>query len=590
MSPAYDRPDHSGFSREIVHRCMFCHNAYPDIEPGSDDWDFASAFPGTLPEGIDCQRCHGPGRNHVEAVKRGASGAQIRAAIVNPSRLSPYLQMEVCMQCHLETTSSSLPATMLRDGRGVFSYRPGEPLGNYVLNFDHAPGTGHEDKFEIVSAAYRLRQSSCFQKSGRITCTTCHNPHQALRGEEADRHYAKVCLGCHENAIKKLVSRQKHPAAQECVGCHMQRRRPSDVMHAVMTDHRILSRPVATKAPVEEQHDGNTWPYSGEVALYYPSSLPKTAENELDLALAQVVQQSNLPQGLQGLEKAVRQYQPLGRAETYFQLADAWFRVGQINRSIPWYQEAVKRDPGRWRYLYSLGMALAVAGQADRSTEVLQRARSLAPHEPVILYALADADFARGRLPDAISLLKRAIGLNPDLAEGPNNLGNALSRAGDLNGAAAALRDAARLRPEVSSIRTNLAGVLARQGRLADAKEELEKALQIGPSREEARSVYLTVLMAKANEKEARASITPFWIRSVPTFTIIWVQCWWGWATRMGDPPLSFGDCSAPRFGGGTSQSGPYARRTEKAGRSPAGFGKRCKVRSEPVRSASETG
>jgi Tfp pilus assembly protein PilF len=61
------------------------------------------------------------------------------------------------------------------------------------------------------------------------------------------------------------------------------------------------------------------------------------------------------------------------------------------------------------------------------------------------------------------------------------------------------------LRPEVSSIRINLAGVLARQGRLADAREELDKALQIGPSREEARSVYLTVLVATANEKQACA-------------------------------------------------------------------------------------
>jgi hypothetical protein len=32
--------------------------------------------------------------------------------------------------------------------------------------FDHAPGTGHDDKFEIVgSSAYRLRQSQCFLKS-----------------------------------------------------------------------------------------------------------------------------------------------------------------------------------------------------------------------------------------------------------------------------------------------------------------------------------------------------------------------------------------------------------------------------------------
>ena len=86
------------------------------------------------------------------------------------------------MQCHLETTSSPLPASIVRYERGPFSYRPGEPLTDFILHFDHAPGTGHGDKFEITGSVYRLRQSECFRKSdGVLTCTTCHNPHDALQ-------------------------------------------------------------------------------------------------------------------------------------------------------------------------------------------------------------------------------------------------------------------------------------------------------------------------------------------------------------------------------------------------------------------------
>src|SRR5262245_12142387 len=62
MSPAYDRPDHAGFNRKITHRCMFCHNAYPQIKLSAEDWDASTRFPDRLPEGIDCQRCHGPGQ------------------------------------------------------------------------------------------------------------------------------------------------------------------------------------------------------------------------------------------------------------------------------------------------------------------------------------------------------------------------------------------------------------------------------------------------------------------------------------------------------------------------------------------------
>src|SRR5439155_10338721 len=150
--------------------CLFCHNGYPAGE--------------RILEGIDCQRCHGPGGAHVTAAGSGRATAEsIRGAILNPARLGRDRQLEICMQCHLETTSRPLPNAIRRFDRVPFSYRPGEPLGEYFLYFDHAPGTGHEDKFEIAHAAYRLRKSACFQAS-QMTCTTCHNPHQALRGKE----------------------------------------------------------------------------------------------------------------------------------------------------------------------------------------------------------------------------------------------------------------------------------------------------------------------------------------------------------------------------------------------------------------------
>ena len=138
--------------------------------------------------------------------RRKSDREQVRAAIVNPKRLSAELQMDVCMQCHLETTSAELPQAIRRFDREPFSYRPGEPLGSYMVHFDHPPETGHDDKFEIVNQAYRLRKSACFLESkGQMTCSSCHNPHNVPRGADAVAYYRAKCVACHETSPRRNI-------------------------------------------------------------------------------------------------------------------------------------------------------------------------------------------------------------------------------------------------------------------------------------------------------------------------------------------------------------------------------------------------
>src|SRR5205085_2588191 len=235
MNPGYDRPDHPGFTRAITYGCMFCHNGIPDI-PSQSSSGAEPVFPGRIPEGIDCQRCHGPGGRHVRAAgSAGANTEDIRKAIVNPARLPSDRQIEICMQCHLETTSSRLPNSIVRFDRNPFSYRPGEPLADFMLHFDRAADSGRpdlSDRFEIAGAAYRLRRSACFIKSeGALGCTTCHNPHDIPRGEPAAAHYTTVCRQCHASAFDQLVASGKHTRSGDCIGCHMPKRRTDDAVH-----------------------------------------------------------------------------------------------------------------------------------------------------------------------------------------------------------------------------------------------------------------------------------------------------------------------------------------------------------------------
>jgi len=495
MNPGYDRPAHQGFRRVIGYDCLFCHNAYPEI-PGD-----AGAEPvfSKLPEGIDCQRCHGPGEGHVRAARSpGARLDTIRAAIVNPARLTPERQMEVCLQCHLETTSLALPNAIVRFERPPFSYRPGEPLGEFRLAFDKARA---EDRFEIAGAAYRLRQSQCFEKSaGALRCTTCHDPHSA--GSAPPQHFVAVCRQCHGAAFNQLVSGGKHTRSTDCTGCHMPKRRTDDVVHAVMTDHYIQRRKPARDllAPLAER-PSEANPYRGSVLLYYPKTLPKP-EDELYLAIAQVRQGSNLSEGIAQLSAAIEKYHP-ERADYYLQLANAWRDSGQPGRAVPVYEEALRRQPKDPVALRNLGLCLMSLRQPATAAGVLKRAVEAAPDDATSWHLLGTANVEAGRTADALTAFQKAMESDPDLPEGRNSLGALWFQARDFLRAEPALREALRLQPVYPEAHNNLANLLASTGRFEEARYHFEAALRFKANTAATRYDYAVALARERRLEEA---------------------------------------------------------------------------------------
>ena len=501
MSPGYDRRDHPGFTRALTDGCMFCHNGIPEIQTGNAS-RVEPVFSGHIPEGIDCQRCHGPGGEHVKMAETGTVAVEdIRKAIVNPAKLTSDRQMEVCMQCHLQTTSFRLPNAIVRFDREPFAYRPGEPLSNFILHFDHAPGTGREDKFEIAGAVYRLRRSACFQKSeGALQCTTCHNPHDIPRGEEAKSHYTSVCRGCHDTAVKQLVDAGKHPRSDDCINCHMPKRRTDDVVHAVMTDHLIQRRKPARDllAPMAERHETEQSAYHGEVVAYYPQTLPEGPDRDLYLAVAQVSHKTNLTQGVQQLSAAIEKNRP-ERMEFYLQLADAYKDSGQVDKALPLYQEAVKRSPQSSLALQRLGFSLRSSGQLDRAAEILKRALAVDQRDAASWHQLGLIYLAQGSRSDAQTSFEKAADLDHDLSETHNSLGGLFLESGNFSRAETAFREAIRIMPDYAEAHSNLASTLASTNRLLEARYHFETAIRLKPEYAAARFNY-GIALAKSGD------------------------------------------------------------------------------------------
>jgi predicted CXXCH cytochrome family protein len=503
MSPGYDRPDHQGFLRAVTYDCMFCHNAYPEI-PAANAAPRSTPVFSSVAEGIDCQRCHGDGVKHVAlAGKPGNRLADIRNAIVNPSKLTPERQMEVCLQCHLETTSSPLPASIVRYERHPFSYQPGEPLGDFMLHFDQ--GNGSADRFEITGSAYRLRQSQCFLKSnGALSCTTCHNPHDVRRGEEATERYTAVCRQCHGASLNELVSRGKHTGAADCTGCHMPKRRTDDVVHAVMTDHYIQRFKPAGDL-LAERAELQKMDYRGPVTPYYPKTLPKP-EDALYLAIAQMTQNSNLTQGLAQLPAAINTFKPV-RAEYYLQQGDAWRNAGRFQEALAAYEEGVRREPESVAALERLALCLPLLKQNVRAETVLKQLLERAPGAASGWVQLGLVQLGEGKTSDAIAAFEKALQLDPDLPDAYNLAGAIWFETGDSVKGEAALRNAIRIQPNHAPAHNNLGNLLSAAGRFEEARYHFELALRLKEDYTGARYNYALALTRVRRFEEAQAQV-----------------------------------------------------------------------------------
>ncbi|MEO8597742.1 MAG: tetratricopeptide repeat protein [Candidatus Solibacter sp.] len=505
MNPGYDRPDYKGSSRVIHYECMFCHNAYPRIPAANQEAGAEAQYLPPLPEGIDCQRCHGPGERHIRAVQEpGATPEKIRAAIVNPARLTAERELEVCMQCHLETTSRRLPHSVLRLDRGPFSYIPGQPLGDFRLAFDRTAGQNQD--VEIAGAsAYRLRQSQCFLKSeGRLRCTTCHNPHDIARGTAAATASNKACIGCHTATLGRVAA---HNAAADCSGCHMPRRRTDDVVHVVMTDHQIVRRPppgdlLAEKA---ERHETPATSYQGEVVPYYPQKLAATPNDELHAALAQVLEAANLAEGLPRLAGLIDKHRP-ALAAWYTGLGEAYRASGDLVKAIPRFEEAARRAPASQIVQLQLGNALMEAGEWAKAEAAFRKAKTLKPNDPsawgLLGWTLWQQNLPAKRV-EARTSLEAGLKLDPESADLHNHLGALLMGSGDASGAEREFRAALKIDPGAAEWHSNFGGLLASRGATAESRFHFERALLIDPNNASARLNYAKLFAASSDFAEA---------------------------------------------------------------------------------------
>ena len=174
---------------------------------------------------VGCERCHGPGSEHV--------AHPTRANILDPARMDYVRANDTCIQCH----SQGRPLANPIEGKYYdwpVGYHVGLNLGDFwqleehklgETTFTHFPdGTAHKNRMQgndfVQSVMYRRG----------ITCFSCHDVHGTENNAQLRKPVDKLCLDCHgpmspngprTATLEEHTHHQKDSQGSQCVACHM---------------------------------------------------------------------------------------------------------------------------------------------------------------------------------------------------------------------------------------------------------------------------------------------------------------------------------------------------------------------------------
>jgi DmsE family decaheme c-type cytochrome len=170
-------------------------------------------------EALACENCHGPGKAHADAGGGKGVGGLITFAKDDPTPVER--RNDVCLQCH-------------RKGNHVFWQGSAHESRDVACTSCHVVMTSMSPRSQLAKPteietcgtchlqkrAQQMRSSHMPLREGKMTCTSCHNPHgtvtQTLLKENSVND---TCYTCH--AEKRGPFLWEHaPVIESCANCH----------------------------------------------------------------------------------------------------------------------------------------------------------------------------------------------------------------------------------------------------------------------------------------------------------------------------------------------------------------------------------
>jgi len=459
LPPGFEDGHNSRFMRKIGLECMSCHNNYPEFVLGSENKFTA------VPEGINCERCHGPGSIHVAQRQTGSridTSKYIDYSIVNPAKLSIDAQFDICQRCHLQGN------TILKEGKSFYDFKPGMKLSDFMTVF-LPKYKNADDEFIMASHADRLKQSACFIKSKEkvdsratatdnlkpykdaMTCVTCHNPHVSVR-ETNPNVFNDACNSCHnENGKSKIICSKKGiTITSNCVSCHMPKSGSIDIPHVTVHDHYIR-KPITKKDKegiktfiglfaINEKNPSSVTKAKAYLnqyekfdnQVYYLDSastyLKDKTETDIKANFEPLVQLHFIKNDYSKIASLVNQLSDQtimnsllikksysnDHAWTSYRIGEAFYNLGDMQRAINYYRKAVDLAPYVLDFKNKYGSALAAKGLLPNAEKEFNEILKENPKHVSALTNLGYIKLSQGNVYEAEKLYFRALSLDPD--------------------------------------------------------------------------------------------------------------------------------------------------------------------------------
>jgi tetratricopeptide (TPR) repeat protein len=450
--------------------------------------------------GINCEACHGPGTEHVRAMKAAGDRKPDDLRLIVTRNFTHAQTNDMCTPCHVKMS----PITT--------TFKPGDRFFDHfnlgALDDPDFSPDGRDLGENFTGTLWRI--SPC-ASSGQLDCLHCHTSSGRNKhvGAEADN----ACMPCHKAYVAEPAAHSHHPAggeASRCVACHMPQtefarmRRHDHTMlppapaatiafkspnacNICHTDHdaawadqwvrkwypRDYQAPLVQRGSLIDAARKEDWTKVGEMAAY----LRDPGHNEIfATSLVRLLGRYPGPEKWPALLDAIRDPSPLVRASA----ADAL-------TSCP--------DPRAREAL------IAATGDAYRLVRI--RAAAALAHQPV-----GEMDsLTQARVGQALAEYEASLRVAPDSPASHYNLGIHLQDRGDLEGAAKAYETALRLQPENVAALVNASIVYAGTGDAAKAEHSLREALKHEPANAEVNFNLGLLLAEKGNRDQAEACL-----------------------------------------------------------------------------------